>query len=322
MSLSCKKNNSEIKCLADVLDFTNSLEGDYWFRGHSKQNYKLLPSVLRPTPDGKYYDESKLLSEFVRRHPEAKDKHTNILEILTYAQHYGLPTRMLDWTENLLIALYFVCEDKKNIDDDGELFFLKVNPAKYDTFSDITSNLSFWETVVTTEYYDNVFSFLYVKENIVNNIVKIMDSNTSNMYGMHCYINDEKLQAIKNSIPPKEHHYILNDCPLDVKFDTGGPCKSFLSDSIYLYSPPMLNKRLINQSGRFTIHTGKFAGERELIPVQDATISHSDVISSLTVPSGSKARILKELRRCGIHSSSVFPELEYLTNDIKSYCVF
>jgi hypothetical protein len=313
-------DNSKITCLADVLNFAHKLDGSYWFRGHSKSSYKLLPSVLRPTPDGKYYDESKLLSEFVRRHPEANDKHANILEILTYAQHYGLPTRMLDWTENLLIAIYFACEDKGSVDHDGELFFLKTFPAKYDSFSDVVSNLSFWETVVMSQYHGNPFSFLYVKESIVNNLVNIMEADLAK-YGMYYYFNDEKFLTVKNSIPPTGHNYILDDRPLKIKIDTGGPCKSFLSDSIYLYSPPMINKRLINQSGRFTIHTGKFSGEKQLIPVKDAAIFHSDIISSLIIPSITKSVILAELRRCGVHSSSVFPELEYLTNDIKSYCV-
>lgn len=322
MSLSCKKNNSEIECLADVLDFTNSLEGDYWFRGHSKLNYKLLPSVLRPTPDEKYYDESKLLSEFIRRHPEANEKHTNILEVLTYAQHYGLPTRMLDWTENLLIALYFVCEDKNNIKDDGKLFYLKVNPAKYDAFSEIISDLSFWETVVTAQYYGNDFSFLHLKEKIVNNIIELINNDKLGMYKECCYFDDSRLQDVIDMINSKGHGYINNVSPLNFKISVGKSFNSLLSDSIYLYSPPMINKRLINQSGCFTIHTGKLVGGKQLIPVEDAAISHSEFISSLIIPNEAKPRILKELRKCGIHSSSVFPELEYLTNDIKSYCVF
>lgn len=43
-----------------------------------------------------------------------------MLELMALAQHYGLPTRFLDWTENIKVALYFALRDAANRMKDGE----------------------------------------------------------------------------------------------------------------------------------------------------------------------------------------------------------
>jgi FRG domain len=41
---------------------------------------------------------------------------------MVIAQHFGLPTRILDWTENPLVALYFSIRENKGTSRDGMLF--------------------------------------------------------------------------------------------------------------------------------------------------------------------------------------------------------
>lgn len=105
--------------------------GRWVFRGHSNIEYKLIPSVGRAkhTSKSRLKYESSLFDIFRR---EACAHLTNApsdeWEWLSIAQHHGLPTRLLDWTYNPLVALYFAVES--NEATDGELFALhSVNKA-------------------------------------------------------------------------------------------------------------------------------------------------------------------------------------------------
>ena len=100
--------------------------GRWIFRGHSKESYELIPSVGRAKRTAKSCEtyERSIFDTFRREAKAYTDAApTNDWEWLSLAQHHGLPTRMLDWTYNPLVALYFAVE--ANEDFNGKLFALR-----------------------------------------------------------------------------------------------------------------------------------------------------------------------------------------------------
>jgi hypothetical protein len=99
----------------------------FW-RGHGDATWALMPKVFRinlSRPDERY-DEAGLIGHFVMRAPTRAHARTpdpdDYFGWLFLAQHYGLPTRLLDWTENPLVALYFAVEQQT--DKDGAIWAL------------------------------------------------------------------------------------------------------------------------------------------------------------------------------------------------------
>jgi hypothetical protein len=99
----------------------------YMWRGVSNANYLLLPKVARDWvfgPEVLRISELSLMEQFkVRALPYVNVRPVNDWEWVALAQHHGLPTRLLDWTRNPLVALYFACQGAH--DEDGAVYFAK-----------------------------------------------------------------------------------------------------------------------------------------------------------------------------------------------------
>ena len=84
------------------------------YRGHANINWNLIPSAFRSDDD--FLNERIYLRECLREIPEEFDA-LNFFDTLVKVQHYGVPTRLLDFTLNPLVALYFSCIGEN--DEDG-----------------------------------------------------------------------------------------------------------------------------------------------------------------------------------------------------------
>lgn len=97
------------------------------FRGVSDKDYQMETSLMQMGGDYAKV-ESHLLRQFKKyahRHIEPKDDDWYWLSV---AQHYGLPTRLLDWTYSPDVALHFATVNTNKYDKDGAIW--KVNYKK------------------------------------------------------------------------------------------------------------------------------------------------------------------------------------------------
>lgn len=87
------------------------------FRGHSDSSskYKIIPTLGRKERHVEII-ENLMVKEMINLRPEEFESIKSDFDLLSKLQHYGLPTRMLDFTYNPLIALFFACAGEKATD--------------------------------------------------------------------------------------------------------------------------------------------------------------------------------------------------------------
>lgn len=129
------QDNNNFSKIGSMLSYVNNInrlfniidseidDFQIFYRGHADKTYKEIPSIYRIDKAGYQWveRENEICDEIVRECPTDFNELSSGFDKLVKMQHYELPTRLLDITENPLVALYFACLPADKSKNDGQV---------------------------------------------------------------------------------------------------------------------------------------------------------------------------------------------------------
>lgn len=120
----------------------------YFYRGQNNSNWVPSASIIREKEYLK--NEHLMFYKIISKMPKAFENDKYIYNQIATMQHFGYPTRLIDITENPLIALYFACDG--NFEYDGEIFIYESEEDEILNFED--KKLRCLEQIPTNSFED------------------------------------------------------------------------------------------------------------------------------------------------------------------------
>lgn len=283
---------------SEIPDYREGTEYKYpfgiWFRGLPNATWTLVPGIFRQS-ENEYIEETSMFHHFQLRVSEQRHTYQSTFDWLCLMQHYDLPTRLLDWSESVLIALFFAVNDTHQHDVDGKLWVLNARLLNKQT------------THPSREYAANICT-----PTAFDTLVRAQLAASRNLERLRGAL--PKLFAA-TSRSAKEAKQILG------AVKTMGPkTRKWLASPVAVF-PSRLNGRMILQSSMFTIHGGKWHREspktKDDLPrplslerIDEGLPTNEKFLKTYVVPKKCKHKIREELMILGIHSGSLFPEID------------
>ena len=328
-----------------------------WFRGQGNAQNDLIPGILRRQKNDGYIEEFSFCRHFQSLNPDAVPRDATDFERLVLMQHYLAPTRLLDWTENLLVALYFAVRDPdKDGKEDSTLWVLNGRNLNY--FSSATEFASriAWPSdpdVITRSCLSRALGRNEWHDVFVREVARVRCDRPEKCHRRIAEVigDSEKARLGDDALnDPAASPYDLREFKWrdrDEVQQTIDLYVNSLESDPGLYArlrmpvavfPERGNPRIARQTGVFTLHGGKILQRPETASVHDDMIGRPisieeieamkpkddvqartlrRILKWLLIPKCKRAGIRKTLAQIGLSEASLFPELDYQSRHLR-----
>ena len=137
-----EKKLRRVKTLSGFIKWAAQFNnGEYLFRGVSKDSYKIEASAYRRLKTNKTASQLlKVNQELIEKaktqgHDQKNGRPLSDLDLLAELQHFGAATCLMDFSRNALVALWFACQQSsKDEEKNGKVFAVRSDdPARFKT---------------------------------------------------------------------------------------------------------------------------------------------------------------------------------------------
>jgi hypothetical protein len=237
-----------------------------------------IPSLYYP-PDNFYENEDKILNETISIFPDELLAQKTTVEKLILIQHYGFPTRIINISKNVLVALFFACFADKGQDasrgKDGIIYVYEV----------AENTISFCDSDTVS-----------ILANIAKRPAPFKISPCSNWREFN---EQPEIKQLGHEIRQEKSDF-------DLHIDG-----FHAINSVVCLRPRMNNPRIIRQDGCFFLFGVN--GEKK----NCSKLPQEWIKTSIIIPAKYKERILDELDSMNINEGFVYPDFEHINNAIR-----
>jgi len=278
-----------ITCLSEfiqkVIYSKKTDEYKTFYRGHGNWKYELIPGIYREQNKPILKNESEYIRDIIASYPRFFIHCKSALDFLSVLQHHAFPTRLLDFSENPLIALYMACSSEELEHSDTIRIDVPNSSFKYydsDTVS-VLANLAFVENSFSID------NFKYNTEN-QDEVIKALNKRTDIKKLVHLIRNEKPF--FKPEINP-EH----------------------LENTIVFVKPKQDFDRITHQNGLFALFgIGRMKEAMPKIEFMEPQCN----ITHFIIPSSCKKRIIEELSGININEATVYCDMDHIAKYYKN----